>query len=352
MTILNRTKNAFLKKQPFVVYRKPNDFFLKGIFPKDNELRFTSNYTEKGFVFAPFDVKSQAILFPLKTANFFKEKVLVKQVDVIVHKKTNISKLAKDKYLELVQKGITAIHNKEFKKVVLSRKETVTITNFNLVSSFQKLLKLYKNAFVYVWYHPKVGLWMGATPETLVDTEGTKYTTMSLAGTQSFIGTTEVTWQKKEIDEQQFVTDFIINNLKEITLNLQKSKRETVRAGNLLHLKTIIKGEFQKKSLQKIIKILHPTPAVCGVSKEKAKKFILKNENYNRKFYTGFLGELNFNYTNSSNLISTFYVNLRCMEIKKNEIILYIGCGITAASIPEKEWKETVEKSKVMKLVL
>ena len=33
--------------------------------------------------------------------------------------------------------------------------------------------------------------------------------------------------------------------------------------------------------------------AVCGLPKESAKKFILENEVYERKFYTGFLGELN-----------------------------------------------------------
>jgi isochorismate synthase len=36
---------------------------------------------------------------------------------------------------------------------------------------------------------------------------------MAIAGTQKK-GLDEVIWQKKEMEEQQFVTDFILNNLK------------------------------------------------------------------------------------------------------------------------------------------
>jgi isochorismate synthase len=36
----------------------------------------------------------------------------------------------------------------------------------------------------------------------------------------------------------------------------------------------------------------------------------------------------------------------------KPKALLYIGGGITQGSLPELEWEETVEKSKVMKSVL
>jgi isochorismate synthase len=34
---------------------------------------------------------------------------------------------------------------------------------------------------VYCWYHPKVGLWLGATPELLFKKEGQQLTAISLA---------------------------------------------------------------------------------------------------------------------------------------------------------------------------
>ena len=46
------------------------------------------------------------------------------------------------------------------------------LIDFNLVEVYQNLLQNYNNAFVYVWFHPKVGLWLGATPETLLDIDG------------------------------------------------------------------------------------------------------------------------------------------------------------------------------------
>ena len=63
--------------------------------------------------------------------------------------------------MELILSGIDAIKNNSFKKVVLSRKENVKLTSFDLAEVFERLLQKYDNAFVYVWFHPKVGLWLG-----------------------------------------------------------------------------------------------------------------------------------------------------------------------------------------------
>ena len=46
------------------------------------------------------------------------------------------------------------------------------------------------------------------------------------------------------------------------------------------------------------------------------------------------------------------YVNLRCMQLKNAEAIIYVGGGITKHSNPEREWQETVSKSLVIKNVL
>ena len=103
--------------------------------------------------------------------------------------------------------------------------------------------------------------------------------------------------------------------------------------------------------MQEIVRLLHPTPAVCGFPKEEAKVFILENEQYDRRYYTGFLGELNQSDVNGV-LNSDLFVNLRSMEIEGSNANIYIGCGITKDSIPEKEWEESVNKSQTMKRVL
>ena len=96
------------------------------------------------------------------------------------------------------------------------------------------------------------------------------------------------------MEEQQFVTDFILENLKNVTSEVAVSSPYTLKAGNLLHIKTDIEGVINENSnLKEVVSVLHPTPAVCGLPKDKAKDFILENEGYDREYYTGFLGELN-----------------------------------------------------------
>jgi isochorismate synthase len=255
--------------------------------------------------------------------------------------------VAQTNFQDLVGKGIQAIQNKEFQKVVVSRKESVALEHFDLGTTFKKLVAQYRSAFVYCLYHPKIGTWLGASPEQLLKATANSFETMALAGTQKDTGTATVSWPQKEQEEQQFVTDYIVSKLKDSGAQIQVSDAYSVKAGSLWHIKTDISGDFGPAlDLQKAIQLLHPTPAVCGVPKAVSKAFIVANENYNRSFYTGFLGELNRDF------VSDLFVNLRCMQIENNQAYLYMGCGITKDSDPEKEWKESVNKSMTMKRIL
>ena len=345
--LLYKIKNSFEANLPFVVYSKPNKKQVQGIFQNNNQLHYLKNYKEKGFVFAPFDNREKIVLFPLDKSDIHSVKAsneyqfIENKISII---KTDLSKL---EHVDLVTKGIQFIKDKKAEKVVLSRKEEVQSDGFSITKTFSNILSSYNNAFVYVWYHPKIGLWLGATPETLISVENNQFKTVALAGTQTYKGSLDVKWQSKEIEEQQIVTNYIFSQINTKIENLKTSKPYTVKAGDLMHLKTDISGTLKKHNdLQILVENMHPTPAVCGMPKEIAKEFILDNENYNREYYTGFLGELNLK--NNSHL----FVNLRCMKIINNIASIYIGGGITKDSVAEKEWQETVEKCKVMKKVL
>lgn len=344
--IFNKIEEFYNHKIPFVAYRKPNKNLVSGFFMKNDEILYTSKFTEKGFVFAPFNSDEKAILFPAQNADFITENITLKDAFILNDDSTKTENRDKENHLLLVEKALDIINTNELKKVVVSRKEQVRIENFDILVTFKKLLQTYQNAFVYVWFHPKVGLWFGATPETLLQLSGHKFKTMSLAGTQLYDKGATIVWKNKELVEQQLVTDFIENQLSPIASNLQIDKTETIRAGNLLHLRTKVEGDLNKNSsLQQLIRALHPTPAVCGLPRETAKKFINTNESYIRTFYTGFLGEI-------SKKKSELYVNLRCMSVADNNASIYVGGGITEESTPKKEWEETVSKSKTMKKVL
>lgn len=348
MNIFLQIKKTLESNLPFVVYNKPNTTTIKGFFQNNNELYTSKEYNESGFIFAPFNDSDSSIVIPENQSLFIQEKINLDNCSII-NNNFDIDSSSKQNHIELVQKGIDAIKNVLFKKVVLSRKEKVEVPNLNIVETFKRLLINYPTAFVYLWFHPKVGMWLGATPETLIKIKDNEFLTMSLAGTQIFKDTTKVTWQPKEIEEQQFVTDYITEKLSNICNTVNISETETIKAGNLLHLRTIISGQ-KKVNNATLIKTLHPTPAVCGLPLEPSKDFILKHENYNREFYTGFLGELNLQ--NKGTKTSELFVNLRCMKVENNTASVFIGGGITKDSNPEKEWKETIAKSNTMKNIL
>lgn len=349
--ILDKAKNQFAQKLPFVLYCKPNSDSVIGLFQQNEILYKLTDFTEKGFVFASFD-GSQTYLIPENQSKMeivvWDKKKPIADENVVL----GFDEAVKNSFEDLVFKGIHAIENKEFQKVVLSRKETVELVDFNFESVFENLVQLYPSTFVYCFYHPKVGLWLGATPEQLLKANKNSFETIALAGTQKDNGLSEIIWKKKERDEQQFVTDYIVNKLENVASEVMLSSPYSIKVGSIWHIKTDISGILNSdSSLRQVIDLLHPTPAVCGLPKEESKKFIVENENYDRTFYTGFLGELNSG-SNTSSSSSDLFVNLRCMQIYDSKAILYMGCGITKDSIPEKEWRESINKSASMKRAL
>jgi isochorismate synthase len=360
-------ETQYSNQLPFVVYSRPINGVIKSWLQNDDTLHKTETFTESGFVFAPFDFSQQSIVLPETDCEHHILETNHLENDDKINDFT-IAKTNKDDHTNLVSKGIKTIKNGVLKKVVLSRCEKQELADAKPLSIFKKLYNTYKNAMVYCWYHPKVGLWLGATPELLFKVEGKRLTTISLAGTQPYKSDSKPIWTNKEIEEQQIVTDYITHQIEPYSKQISVSEVETIRAGGLLHLKSRIKSLIDaSSSLKSIIEALHPTPAVCGFPKQLAKDFILENESYNRAYYTGFLGELNLKQSKTRNTnrrnvennayatvktYSNFYVNLRCMQLKKDTALIYVGGGITKDSEAEKEWEETVNKTKTMGNVL
>ena len=332
--------NILLSAQnPFVCYVKPNENIWNLLVQQNDEI--IDFIGQAGFVFMPFHEGKQVVI-PFE-ANSFSQGNL-ENLEKKSAKNFTSEENQKTSFENLVSKGVSAIQQGEFDKVVLSRK-IVLKEQIAIVETFENLISTYPTAFRYLFFHPKIGLWMGATPEQLVKINQNQFETVALAGTQLY--SENVIWATKEIEEQQFVTNYIITKVKDKVSQLIISDVKTVKAGNLVHLKSFISGELTTDFLANdLIKALHPTPAVCGLPKEKAIDFILKNEDYNRKYYAGFLGE--YKKDNQTDL----FVNLRCLEVENDVVNIYVGCGITKDSNPEKEFIETENKSMTMRNVL
>lgn len=364
-------------KKPFVVYRKPGSDTVKALLQKDTISHRLNDFSESGFVFAPFNAESSPYLIPVEESDFFEisfpsETTLDDSFedDLSLGVDFEFMEVDQKNHEKLVQKGIDNIKKGGFQKVVLARSEKVQVYDPDPTRIFKDLLKKYPQAFVYLWFHPDTGYWIGATPEALLNVERTRFKTMALAGTQLYHGKIDVEWGRKEVEEQEFVKDYILESLKKLkgVENVSSSSPYSAKAGNLLHICTDISGGLNSQDdLGALVKALHPTPAVCGLPKEKALSFILENEEHSREFYSGYLGELNMksehkrnsNRKNQENqqfaAISKktdLFVNLRCMKLKDGNARIFVGGGITKDSNAADEWMETVNKAQTMKSVL
>ncbi|RAU83369.1 chorismate-binding protein [Pontibacter arcticus] len=270
------------------------------------------------------------------------------------HLPESIAQLTSENYTAVVQQSIAAIEAGEMEKVVISRNQKQQLPeNFSPVATFNKLLESYPEAFVSLVSVPGIGTWLGATPEILVSIDADQvFHTMALAGTQPATEkVNDAIWRQKEIEEQGMVERYILSCFKKLRLReYTEIGPRTIKAGNLLHLRTDFKVDLKEVDYpalgSEMLQLLHPTSAICGLPKEPALQFILAREGYDRSYYSGYFGPVNCAAGTS------LFVNLRCMQLLSHEAILYAGAGITSESDPEKEWHETQHKMNTIGSVL
>jgi isochorismate synthase len=310
-----------------------------------------------GFVFAPYCITEKSPVILLQSKTFFEDFDPDGSLDISGFKpfersaESESCKIqSKEDYLELIRKTVAEIHEGALSKVIISRQIPISRSETSLTTTFLQLHDQTPNAFTYLVNLPVAGIWMGATPEVLIKSEGEQFETVSLAGTQvRKPDAGEYYWSTKDIEEQAFVSRYMLDVFFNFDIHKYKTKGpETLESGKVAHLKTSFFFPVEKieRCLGNFIADLHPTPAICGLPKGLAAVFIGKNETHERKYYTGYLGPWRLNQQVS------LFVNLRCMEITSTEFILYAGGGITSRSVPEKEWDETNQKARTLLSVI
>lgn len=255
----------------------------------------------------------------------------------------------KEQYARAFHRFIVPLQEKQFQKLVLSRSSARHVEeDFSPLGAFVRACNSYPRMMIYLCHTPASGTWLGSTPEILLSGHGREWHTVALAGTMPMQDEVMPTdWDEKNRKEQSYVADYIRRILKKFGSKTTEKGPYTARAGQLVHLKTDF--HFLLKNADHIgdlLQALHPTPAVCGLPKEEAFRFIADNEGYDRRYYSGFTGWLD------TEGHTDLYVNLRCAEIKPGEAILYAGGGILASSEVESEWAETGAKMDTMQSIL
>lgn len=246
-------------------------------------------------------------------------------------------------YSNSFNKFIAEINSGRFRKLVLSRQKTINISeSLSMGNSFIKAANVSSEAYTYMCYTPFSGIWFGSTPEQFLRIDKGKGLTVSLAGTQQGDEYGDISaWDSKNVMEQELVTDYIKDVLDKNKVKYIVGEKKPISAGRIKHIKTEFFLDLSTDtSISTLIKDLHPTPAVCGLPKQEAIKFIKENENYMRKYYSGFVGVVD----DKKNI--DLYVNLRCANITDQKVTLYAGSGIVQSSNLNDEWIETERKMK------
>lgn len=295
-----------------------------------------------GFVMAPFG-KELPVLW--LEAEDIQEITHLSRSDLIAGAESpsgiqgqRIHQADRDEYLTQVAHIRDLINAGQAGKVVLSRQILIPATGAHKPAAlFNMLCDLYPDAFVYLAAFPGYGTWAGATPETLIRFRESSIRTMALAGTRAMQSGTE--WSAKEQDEHAIVSRYIVDHLQQQgCTGITATSPYTVKAGRLEHLRTDITALSNIQQMPSVVNALHPTPAVCGLPTLNAEAVIRQTEKHDRTYYTGYLGPV------WAGEISLF-VNLRCMQMINDGVLVYVGGGLTALSDPAAEWEETRLKS-------
>lgn len=335
-----------------VFYRLPNTNKVNYIVGKANEVNSVGAVlTQKGFAFIPAINSKQHVPYFISPEQ---EGVVdnIESLNVPITEwpigATEPIITSHHDYLNNVMGMVWEIQAHKLEKAILSRIKSIPTTSFNPWETFKKLCAKYPSVMVYWASIPKVGTWIGATPETLIHIEHGESQTVALAGTQpdSGVAYDKVQWGDKEKNEQQIVSDnikqLIAAHFPEAKVDIDGPK--TISTGALLHLKTSFgwNSGTNIDSIGAFIDSLHPTPAILGQPREAALTLINNTELHDRAYYTGLLGPIN------PKGLTHLFVNLRCMQVYKDFLALYLGGGITSESKPSAEWQETELKANTL----
>ena len=363
----------------FAIFRLPYEAQCQLLIQQEGqpeELPSVSSLSGKdGFVMAPFAVDKRypvLVIHPDTTLSINPDELLT---DRQPWRDTLESILAEPKQHEKVRNSshsnyaidFANFHSQvlegEFSKIVLARcvREKYDEGRTPLMM-FADACSRYPRMFVALVSTWRSGTWLMATPEVLLEGVGTHWSTVSLAGTMALgenqldfddppsrepVGKYDFKWDIKNIQEQRFVSTYITESLEQVADFIEEKGPYTVRAGKLVHLKSDFNFTMSHpEDIGRLLSILYPTPAVCGLPKDNARDFILRNEFTPRQYYSGFAGPM------GSDSATHLYVSLRCMRIDEGGCCLFAGGGIMAGSEQEVEWKETEDKMCTMKDIM
>jgi anthranilate synthase component I len=257
-----------------------------------------------------------------------------------------------DAFCSSVKRAKEYIHEGDIFQVVLSRRVQVPFSG-DPFPVYRALRIINPSPYLFYISYGSVKL-IGSSPEVLVRVQDRTVGVMPIAGTRKR-GTTEhedkrleeeLLHDEKEAAEHVMLVDLGRNDIGRVseygTVHVPVFKR-LKRFSHVMHLVSEVQGRLKDEadSLD-ALRACFPAGTVSGAPKVRAMEIINELEPVRRGIYAGAVGYLGFD-----GALDTC-IAIRTIVAANGVLTIQAGAGIVADSIPESEYKETVNKAQAL----
>lgn len=262
------------------------------------------------------------------------------------------SNLTKAQFMRIVGKAKEYIRKGDIIQVVLSQrfKKNIRSRPFDIYRTLRSI-----NPSPYMFYLKFGNLKLiGSSPEIMVRCEDKKVELRPIAGTrrrgrdekEDACLAKELLRDPKERAEHIMLVDLGRNDIGRVCrFDSVKIPEFMVieKYSHVMHIVSDVSGILKRESdIYDLVRASFPAGTVAGAPKIRAMEIIDELENIKRGIYAGSVGYFSF----SGNLDTC--ITIRTIVVKGKVAYVQAGAGIVADSRPDREYRETLNKSKAM----
>ncbi len=254
---------------------------------------------------------------------------------------------------DAVRESLTAIREGTISKAVLARTLDVeTQEPVDPTDVVRHLWDVNRGSHVFL-FEPRAGTAMvGAAPETVATLRDGVFHATAVAGSirrgtspreQAELAA-KLLASDKDRAEQRIALDDMVARLGTVARQIRTDPQPHVLTlPGIQHLETEIRASVPSDvGVLDLLRILHPTPAVCGLPRDAAMSFLADEEPFERGWYAGPIGWFDAEGN------GVFAPALRMGVSTAGGWRLFAGAGIVEGSVPSLEWEETAIKFQPM----
>ncbi|MBN2104716.1 anthranilate synthase component I [bacterium] len=262
------------------------------------------------------------------------------------------SNFTKEEFCSIVERAKEYILAGDIFQVVLSQRFTFPL-HTDPLNAYRAVR--FTNPSPYMYYmHLDDFHVLGSSPEIMVKLTGTEVNIKPLAGTrrrgntekEDEVFSNELIHDEKERAEHVMLLDLARNDIGRVCDYGSIRWPETFYIeyySKVMHLVSDVYGKLSKdKDAFDLVAASFPAGTVSGSPKVRSMEIIDELENVRRGVYAGSIGYFGFNGD------MDMCIAIRTLLLKDGKGILQAGAGIVADSIPEMEYKETMNKARAL----